>query len=500
MLKNKKVILIMTDTQRHDMCNCYKETGLKTPNIDKLAREGVRFEKAYSTQPVCQPARAAIFTGQYPHSCGSWTNCMGISDNTHTVGERLFDNGIHTAYIGKWHLDGGDYFGLGKAPKGWDAKYWYDMRNYLDELTEKERINSRRVNLMKEQDIDEGFTYGHRCANRAIDFLENDSKDDFFLVVSFDEPHDPSLCPQPYADMYKDFEFPKSENIYDTLDGKPDYQKVWAGDSLFEDKNALKLNWQAFFGCNSFVDYEIGRVVDAAKAYAPDAVIMYTSDHGDFIHSHSLFAKGPAAYEEITHIPFIISGKGIDAGRVVKNPVSHINIAPTVLEFMGVDVPPVYDGKSLVAELENESIRTNENIFIEFGRYEMDHDGFGAFQPMRSAYNGRYKLSINLMSQDELYDLESDTAEMVNLIDRAEFADIRNHLHDAIIENMYNTRDPFRGYYWLRRPWRTDAKAPKWGDDGLSRQRIDDAYENRQLSYRDGMPITASVRENKPAD
>ena len=85
----RKAILIMTDSQLWDMVNCYKNTGLSTPNLDRLASEGVRFERAYTTQPVCQPARAAIFTGQYPHSVGSWTNSYGISDTAHSIGERL---------------------------------------------------------------------------------------------------------------------------------------------------------------------------------------------------------------------------------------------------------------------------------------------------------------------------------------------------------------------------------------------------------------------------
>jgi len=111
MLKSRKIVFIMTDTQRWDMLGCYRKTGLRTPNLDRLAGEGIRYDRAYTTQPVCQPARAGIFTGQYPHSVGSWTNSSGISNNARTIGQRLSKEGVHTAYIGKFHLDGGDYFG-----------------------------------------------------------------------------------------------------------------------------------------------------------------------------------------------------------------------------------------------------------------------------------------------------------------------------------------------------------------------------------------------------
>ena len=127
----RQIILIMTDTQRWDMVNCYRETGLQTPCIDRLAAGGMKFNYAYTCQPVCGPARSAIFSGQFPHSNGVIANSVSFSDNVKTLGQRLSDNGFKTAYIGKWHLDGGDYFGNGRCPDGWDKNYWYDMRNFL---------------------------------------------------------------------------------------------------------------------------------------------------------------------------------------------------------------------------------------------------------------------------------------------------------------------------------------------------------------------------------
>lgn len=495
MLQSHKVVLIMTDTQRWDMVNCYKNTGLQTPNLDWLASEGIRYERAYTTQPVCQPARAGIFTGQYPHSVSGWTNSYGLSDTCHNVGERLQLDGIHTAYIGKWHLDGGDYFGLGKCPKGWDSEYWYDMKCYLEELTEKERYESRQSELMLERDFSEDFTYAHRCSNRALDFLEKHHDEDFFLVVSYDEPHHPSLCPPPYSKMYQDYEFPKSRNVYDTMENKPEHQKVWGERNMNLDKDALKVKAPFLFGCNSFVDYEIGRVLKAIEKYAEDAVVIYTSDHGDMLHSHNLWAKGPAAYDEITRIPFIVKGKGVPKGVVDKNPVSHINITPTILELMGAKLPNVLEGKSLLPEIENPAVRVNDHVFFEFGRYEVDHDGFGGMQLMRSVFDGRYKFTVNLLTSDELYDMEEDPEEMVNLIDSPEHEEIRNHLHDVLLDHMNKTRDPFRGYYWECRPWRKDACKPSWDYTLMTRQREEDErFEARQLAYRTGLPMEEATR------
>ena len=179
---------------------------------------------------------------------------------------------------------------------------------------------------------------------------------------------------------------------------------------------------------------------------------------------------------------------------VDESPVSHINLAPTIFELMGFPVPKVYEGQSILSEVLDPSQRVNDYVFMEFGRYEVDHDGFGGFQPMRAVFDGRYKLSVNLMSTDELYDLETDPGEMVNLIDSAEHASVRDKLHDVLLEHMNETRDPFRGYYWECRPWRKDASPATWDYTLMTRQREEDVYEERQLDYSTGLPMEEATR------
>jgi uncharacterized sulfatase len=486
-----KIVLIMTDTQGANQVGCYGRPELRTPCIDRLAGEGIRFDRAYTTQPVCSPARSGIFTGTYPHTNGVWGNDMPLGANIRTIGQRLTDNAFHCAYIGKWHLSATDYFDSGVCPPGWDPHYWYDMRCYLEEFTDEERLRSRQElhtpENIRKYGITEESTFGHRCANRAIDFLSKHSNEPFFLTVSFDEPHGPCTCPPPYCDMFQDFDYVLGDNVRDTLEAKPAQQQEWAQHVGF-DRSRTTIRRAMFLGCNSFVDYEIGRVVEAVDRLAPDALLIYTSDHGDHLGAHGLMSKGAAMYDEITRIPFIVRWpKRTPENAVCPHPVSHIDIVPTFLDAAGLEQPPFLEGASILPTLLDPGKRPHEAVFIEFSRFEVDHDSQGGFQPIRCAFDGRYKLVVNLHYTDELYDLETDPGEIVNLIESEEHAAIRDSLHDRILNWMDRTRDPFRGPVWERRSWRTDRRMG-WGK-GATRPRPDDGYERRVLLYRTGLPV-----------
>jgi len=119
-----------------------------------------------------------------------------------------------------------------------------------------------------------------------------------------------------------------------------------------------------------------------------------------------------------------------------------------------------------------------------------------SFQPMRTVFDGRYKLTVNLLSGDELYDIQEDPGEMQNLIKSSRHSEIRNRLHDILLQHMNETRDPFRGYYWERRPWRKDASPATWDDTSMTRQREEDPYfEDRQLDYSTGLPMENATRK-----
>lgn len=482
----KQVVFIMVDTQRQDMVGCYPGANAETPALNRLASEGTVFTQAYTCSPVCAPARSAIFTGLFPHSNGVIANGMPLGQTVKTAGERISEEGIECGYIGKWHLDGGDYFGYGKCPNGYNQRYWYDMKNYLDSLPDDKARRQSRVNMTaRADDPKEEDTYAHQCCDRAIAFLEEFQDKDFFLTLALDEPHGPSVCPRRFMDALEKrrFKLRKYPNYKASLKYKPQSHQIWSKEYGMISYPALNFSQRGLFACNEFCDYEIGRVLDKIKELNLTPMIIYTADHGDMLMAHRLLGKGCVMYNEIVKIPLIIAG---EAFQEPARPVSQIDLLPTVMKYLGVKIPKILQGKPL-----QETSGEHRDAFIEFTRYEVDHDGFMGYQPVRCVCDGRHKLVINLLTTDEFYDLHKDPCEMKNLIDDNRYKTIRNKMHDRLIQHMDNTRDVYRGYYWLCRPWRKGVK-PSFDNSGMTRQPEEEDYV--QLDYSTGLPMKSAVR------
>ena len=274
-------------------------------------------------------------------------------------------------------------------------------------------------------------------------------------------------------------------------------QRLWAGSRLNMTSEELRKPTPAlaqFLGCNSFVDYEMGRILNVLEEKFPDAMVIFTSDHGAMLNAHRLDMKNAAMYREVANIPLII--KGGDRGKVVSYPASHIDLAPTILDYFGQPVPKLLEGKSMMDQIKDASVKINDAVYTEFTRYETDHDGFGGLQIMRGITDGRYKLVIHLLDTDEFYDTNTDPYEVCNRIHAEETADVRDRLHDQLLGHMNDTRDLYRGYQWACRPWRPE-KMPVWENDGYTRQRENEEYEPRQLDYDTGLPMKEAVRKKR---
>lgn len=454
MVERPNILLIITDSQGPNLLG---EAGLghiKTPCIDRLAREGTCFTRAYNTTPVCTPARCGLFTGLYPHTGGAWSNDLPLGSQVNHMGSYFQALGYETAYIGKWHLDGTDYFGTGHCPDGWNPEYWYDGKNYLNDLSVEERLLWRKglnsPQSIKERNITRENTWAGQITERARRFMRNHAIDNggkpFILVISYDEPHAPSVCPPPFCDMYKEFVYPTSENYRASLIDKPASHRAWAETfsiPLEGIRNPL------YFGAASFVDDEIGKVVDQFDSMTPkeEGLTLFTSDHGHYLGAHGLETKGPAHYEEVVNVPLIIRGACWKPGYRDDRIISHLDILPTLYDLLEEPVNPLWEGVSFLSNPPREA------AFVEFNRFGNSHDGWFGMMPIRTVVTSEWKLTINLDYTDELYHLYDDPHEMTNLIDLPEYKEKAVELHSMIISEMNRTRDPFRSPRWYDRPW-----------------------------------------------
>ncbi len=460
------IVFIMTDQQRQDMIGCYGSPWMHTPHLDRLAASGCRFTHAFTTTPVCTPARAGLFTGMYSSSSGAGSNQEPVYRTTDFLGEIFGQAGCTPACIGKWHLNGteGGYYGNGRPDGGFLPEYWYDGRNFIDDVGE---AGFRK--WQKGQDLVDSDCWGTRVADRAIDFLEKHHTDPFLLCVSFDEPHGPSSAPQRFYDMYKGSTRPWQPNMGDhDLIGKPRVHRAYQEMKIkggYVEPGTDPNNHLRYFGCTSFVDEQIGRVLDAVDRHCPDnTVVVFTTDHGDLAGAHGMTGKGPVMYEETIRVPLIVRMPGVTTpGSVCESLVSHIHLAPTLNALAGLQPHPQYQGTDMLPLLRDPAARLTDAVFLEYNRFGITHDNHWGFVPSRTVRTERYKLVLNMADQDELYDLAEDPGELHNRICDPSLADIRTELHDRLLDWQDDRLDPLRGQWWWARPWRPNHNLNPFG-------------------------------------
>ena len=466
----QNVVFILTDTFNKHHIGAYGCSFAHTPNLDRLATDGLRFDRVYPGSPLCTPARGCIFTGLHAASNGCTFNDATPYRQVPILGEVLRDSGIDMAYTGKWHIEGsGEYLGDGKADGGFPEKWWYDGRNYADDMGPEREALWRRFNQgswdeLLERAFPEKDCWATRLADRAIEFLEQPHDRPFFLCVSMDEPHGPFMSPREYLEQSSAEDFEIRPNVRDDLQDKPAWHRfLTKGHRNVEED--LRFFWRYYSACCTYTDAQIGRIVDAVhQNHGDDTLIVFTSDHGEQMGSHGCWGKGYMMYEESAAVPLIVSGPGVPRGASHPHPVSHLELFPTFLEALALPADPRLHGHSLNPVFENPKTRLREHVMIGHerfgndGRPGVDHrpnqpiaQNKGEYFPIRCVVDDRYKLVINLLETDELYDHQEDPYEMNNRIGDPAMTAIRDRLHQAMLEEMFRTRDPLRGACWIDR-------------------------------------------------
>lgn len=418
------IVFIMTDDHAAHAISAYGSRLNKTPNIDRLAKEGMKFENCFVTNSICTPSRAAILTGKYAHQNGVPV-FNHIDSSQPMLPKYLQAAGYHTGMIGKWHLGGNDAKRPDDGkPAGFD--YWNILPGqgaYFDpvmiEMGERKRLSGYTTDVI---------------TDLAMGFIEKRPKDKpFFLMYHHKAPHRPWQPAEKYRKQFENYDPPIPATFDDDYKGKSDAArqstmhidadlnetdtkgKPPAGLTGAELKRwKFRRYMQDYLACVQSVDDNIGRFLDFLdkNGLAENTMVIYTSDQGFFLGEHNFYDKR-FMYEESLRMPFLIRWPSkIKAGSVSKGMILNVDFAPMMLAAAGAKVPADMQGRSFLPLLAGQTPKGwRRSMYYRY--YHPGHHNVAAHYGVRT---DRYKLIyFNKLNQWELYDLQKDPTEMKNV-------------------------------------------------------------------------------------
>jgi len=427
------VLFFFSDQQRWDTVGCYGQPMDVTPNLDRMAAEGVRFERSFTCQPVCGPARACIQTGRYAEEVGAWRNGIALPRDATTIAHRMSDAGYDLAYIGKWHL--ASTKGLGdedfncretavppERRGGWNG-HW--VASDVLEFTSHGYDGYMHDGEMKKREFK-----GYRVdcvTDFALDYLRTrDRERPFFLFVSYIEPHHQN-----------------DRNCYEGPEGsKERFRDFVVPGDLEGTEGDWRENYPDYLGCCASLDENLGRLRAELEEQGvlDDTLVIYTSDHGSHFRTRNGEYKR-SCHDGCARTPLVARGPGFRGGKVVEEIASLIDVPATILAAGGAEPLPGMRGRPL-QELASEGGAPDdwpEEAFMQISESQVgrairtrkwkysvtapDLDGWN------DARSGRYV-------EDFLYDLENDPHERDNLVAEADYADVRKELAATLVRRM----------------------------------------------------------------
>ncbi len=481
------IVVIMTDQQRWDTLGAYGNTHIRTPNLDRLAGEGALFEKAFVPTPLCTPSRASFFTGQYPSRHGLRANeTFPLPENAPNLLPAFRQAGYATWLVGKDHV-----FGKQAQERLFDRVVEYGHAGRVgkdEEIDPKERaLRDLRKSAMRQKFVphepsDARDAPTARITDAAIELVQGAGEKPFFLWLSYPDPHPPFVVAESYACLYKDQPLPDPVTRPGELDEKPVRQRVarrLMGMSDYAPEDLRRIR-EIYYGMITFIDDEIGRfarTLDDA-GLTESTVILFLSDHGDYLGDHDMIRKSVALYDCLVRIPMFLRWPAhIPPARIKDTMAESIDLAPTLLELAGLPVPDAMEGKSLVPPLSGRSQAHKDRVFALYGvegapftEQDVERVDFPAMfahpygwgnwvSPL--VMRGRmamvrtleWKLVVYKGGEGELYDLVHDPDELRNLYTDPACSAIRTELTHALLEwaldtlpetPPYNAPDPPR--------------------------------------------------------
>lgn len=447
------ILFIMDDQHRFDFLGCAGADYLNTPNIDRLAAMGVRFSNCFTNAPVCSPARIALATGLQPSRIGSLNNSSFLPLSTPTHYQIFRDNGYYVGCNGKLDLAKPESFNgvngdrpctfaygfthpeenEGKMHAGGSAQPRGPYGLMLQEKGEYQKFHEdyklrsskgwnygvSHDSVLDTEDFEDIY-----IGRRAAQWIEDVPGDfPFYYFVSFVGPHDPFDPPTEYADRYRNADVPPA--ITDSGEGKPEWIKRRMRKEM--DAEEISITRRQYCASIEAIDNGIGLILDALekKGIIKNTVIVFTSDHGEMLGDHGLYAKS-VPYESSIHVPLIIAGPGIDGERVSDAIVELIDCNATVCELAGLTPTPNIDAQSVVPILKKETDSHRDEAVSMLNNF-------------RCIRTKRYKFIENQNDINELYDLQNDPWELTNIAGENNklCENLRRRLNSRFIEGKW---------------------------------------------------------------
>ena len=436
-MESKNLLILLSDEHNKRMLGAVGHSHVRTPNLDKLASEGVLFENAYCNSPICVPSRAILATGRYNAEIGYWDNADPYDGKIPSWGHRAVEGDCDAVSIGKLHfLDD-------QAPTGFSEQInplnvVGGVGDLVGLIRQELPVRKGAANMAK--DVGSGETtysnYDKKIAEDASNWISNRKVDDkpWVLFVSFVCPHFPLIAPEEFYDMYPESEVPWPLLYKENQRSQHPYylamRKCMNYDDYFDEEKVRKAT-SAYFGLCSFLDHNIGKVLETLNksAFSENTNIIYTSDHGDALGMRGMWGKS-TMFEESAGIPMIIKGPDISKSKRIKTPVSLVDIFPTVVDSLKLeqnskdnDLP----GKSLI-KIANEN---DDYERIVLSEYHAAASPVGAFMLRK----GKYKYVYFAEGYNpQLFNLEEDPYEENDLSRDINFKKILESFHGDLLD------------------------------------------------------------------
>ncbi len=423
-IEKPNIVYVIADQWRAEALGYAGNPNVLTPNLDKLASEGVYFTNAVSTYPVCTPYRAMVMTGQYPLKNGMFMNDVSLNPDSKSFAKFYKQEGYNTAFIGKWHIDGHGRSSFIPKERRQGFDYWkvlecshnYNNSNYWGNDDELHSWNGYDAEAQTKD---------------AIAYIEAQAKNEspFLLILSWGPPHAPyNTAPKEFQDFYENMDLQIRPNVPEELYG--------------DTKDILK----GYYAHCSALDSYIKQLQDAIMTnnLEDNTIFVFTSDHGDLINSHSQ-RKKQRIYEESAKVPFIIKYPALFGKQGKKSDflLNTLDILPTMLGMSGLKVPDGLDGEDITSViLGNKEDKREASLvacFQPFGQWLRSEGG----KEFRGVVTKRYTYAKDLSGEWLFFDNVEDPYQLNNLARNPAFESIAKNLGELLDKELKRLDDEF---------------------------------------------------------